>query len=177
MPGILILGGTGYSGRRIARHLLEHPKADVALGARYLDRAEELAESLNRQHSDVRARTVHADASQPGSLRRAVAGQSMVVVAAPTAAYAENIIRACPEMEVDHLHMQLFVLLQSRAEEIELAGRCFITDAGFHPGLPSALVRYAAAFSRRYAPCPRSSFRCVRRATTSRRSTGCRTGW
>ncbi|MCJ7530528.1 MAG: hypothetical protein MUO64_05790, partial [Anaerolineales bacterium] len=28
-------------------------------------------------------------------------------------------------------------------KEIEKAGRCFITDGGFHPGLPAALVRYA----------------------------------
>jgi saccharopine dehydrogenase (NAD+, L-lysine-forming) len=28
--------------------------------------------------------------------------------------------------------------------EIEKSGYCFITDGGFHPGLPAALVRYAA---------------------------------
>jgi saccharopine dehydrogenase (NAD+, L-lysine-forming) len=36
-----------------------------------------------------------------------------------------------------------FALLRF-AGEIEQAGRSFITEAGFHPGLPSALVRYAA---------------------------------
>jgi len=50
---------------------------------------------------------------------------------------------------VDYLDVQLgakkFALLQSLAGEIECAGRCFITEAGFHPGLPAALVRYAAA--------------------------------
>ncbi len=52
-------------------------------------------------------------------------------------------------MGLDYLDVQLgaqkFALLQSLADEIEQAGRCFITEAGFHPGLPSALVRYAAA--------------------------------
>jgi len=28
--------------------------------------------------------------------------------------------------------------------KIKIAGRCFITEAGFHPGIPSALVRWAA---------------------------------
>jgi len=32
------------------------------------------------------------------------------------------------------------------AEEIEGSGRCFITEAGFHPGLPAALIRYGAQY-------------------------------
>lgn len=72
----------------------------------------------------------------------------MVVVAAPTTAYAENVIRTSLEMGLDYLDVQIgvqkFALLQSLAHEIEQAGLCFITEAGFHPGLPSALARYAA---------------------------------
>jgi len=34
--------------------------------------------------------------------------------------------------------------LRSLAREIEAAGLCFITDGGFHPGLPAGLVRLAA---------------------------------
>jgi len=44
------------------------------------------------------------------------------------------------------LGAEKFALLQSLAEEIKRSGRCFITEAGFHPGLPAALVRYAAAY-------------------------------
>ena len=33
---------------------------------------------------------------------------------------------------------------------IKEAGRCFITQAGFHPGLPSVFVRYAAPTFDRY---------------------------
>ena len=35
-------------------------------------------------------------------------------------------------------------MLQELAPQIEAAGCCFITDAGFHPGLPAALIRYVA---------------------------------
>jgi saccharopine dehydrogenase (NAD+, L-lysine-forming) len=60
------------------------------------------------------------------------------------------VIRTALETGVDYLDVQLgagkFALLQSLAGEIKSAGRCFITEAGFHPGLPSALVRYAATF-------------------------------
>jgi len=148
MSRILILGGTGYTGRLIAQHLVEHSKADVTVAARHLDRAQALADRLDQQYSDHRVKAVYADASQTDSLRRAFADQTMIVVAAPTAAYAENVVRTSLEMGLDYLDVQLsarkFALLQSLTDEIERAGRCFITEAGFHPGLPSALVRYAA---------------------------------
>jgi saccharopine dehydrogenase (NAD+, L-lysine-forming) len=49
---------------------------------------------------------------------------------------------------VDHLDI-LFgpdkvAVLQRIEPEIRASGCCFITEAGYHPGLPSALVRYAA---------------------------------
>jgi saccharopine dehydrogenase-like NADP-dependent oxidoreductase len=38
------------------------------------------------------------------------------------------------------------LLLQESEAQLVIAGRCFITDGGFHPGLPGVLVRYAAGF-------------------------------
>ena len=150
MSRILILGGTGYTGRLIARHLLEQSKADITIAARHLDKAQAFADRLNQQYSGHRAKGIYADASQAESLRLAFADHMMVVVAAPTTAYAEKVIRTSLEMSVDYLDIQLgarkFALLQSLADEIERAGCCFITEAGFHPGLPSALVRYTAAY-------------------------------
>lgn len=58
-------------------------------------------------------------------------------------------IRAALDEGVDYLDVQLsaakFALLHSLEGEIRSGGRCFITEAGFHPGLPAALVRHAAA--------------------------------
>lgn len=150
MSKILILGGTGYTGRLIAQHLLEHSKADITIATRHLDRAQAFADKLNRQYPDNRVKTIYADASQPDSLCLAFADHMMIVVAAPTTMYAENVIRTSMEMGLDYLDVQLgtqkFALLQSLANEIEQSGLCFITEAGFHPGLPSALVRYAATY-------------------------------
>lgn len=149
MSKILVLGGTGYTGRLIVKHLVENSKADITVAARHLDRAQALADELNQQYSDDRVKAIYADASQTDSLCQAFADQMMVVVAAPTTAYAENVIRTSLRMGLDYLDVQLgaqkFALLQSLAHEIEQAGLCFITEAGFHPGLPSALVRYAAS--------------------------------
>jgi saccharopine dehydrogenase (NAD+, L-lysine-forming) len=73
----------------------------------------------------------------------------MVVVASPTTAHAGKVARVALETGTDYLDIQLgtkkFATLKALSAEIERAGRCFITEAGFHPGLPSALVRFAAA--------------------------------
>lgn len=149
MSRILILGGTGYTGRLIARLLLEQSDAEVTVATRHLDKASAFARELNQQYPGQRAAAVCADAANADSLRAAFQDQTLVVVAAPTTAFAEIVVHIALEMCVDYLDVQLgarkFALLQSVSGEIERAGRTFITEAGFHPGLPSALVRYAAA--------------------------------
>ena len=149
MSKILILGGTGFTGKLIARHLLEQSVATVTLASRHLEKAQAYAEELNREFPGQRVQAIAADAADALSLKTAFQDQTLVVVAAPTTAYAENVVRAALEAGVDYLDVQLgakkFALLQSLSADIERAGRCFITEAGFHPGLPSALVRYAAA--------------------------------
>jgi hypothetical protein len=150
MARILILGGTGYTGRLIARHLLGHSDAVITLATRHPDKAQVCADELNRQYLNLRVAAVYADAADILSLRAAFRDQDLIVVAAPTTTYAEAVVRTALETGVDYLDVQLgakkFACLGSLAEEIERAGRCFITEAGFHPGLPAALVRYAAAY-------------------------------
>jgi saccharopine dehydrogenase (NAD+, L-lysine-forming) len=50
-------------------------------------------------------------------------------------------------MGIDYLDVQYSTtkmrILQSLSSEIERANLCFITDGGFHPGLPAAMVRFA----------------------------------
>lgn len=146
---ILILGGTGHTGRSIARYLLEHSETAVTIATRHVEKAQAFAEELNQRYPGSRAAATYADAADPESLRTAFRDQTLVVVAAPTTAHAEMVARAALETGVDDLDVQLgaskLALLQSLASEIERAGRSFITEAGFHPGLPSALVRFAAA--------------------------------
>ena len=149
MSRILILGGAGLTGRSIARHLLEQSEAGVTIAGRGLPKACALADDLNQSHPGQRAAALYADAADMDSLRAAFGGHDLVLVAAPTTAYVEKVVQAALETGVDYLDVQLsarkYSLLQSQAGEIERHGRCFITEAGFHPGLPSALVRYAAA--------------------------------
>ncbi len=144
---ILILGGTGFAGRLIARHLLERTDALVTIASRRIEKAEALVADIGRDLPE-RMRAVQAVAGDAESLKAALPGQTIVVVASPTTAHTEMVARLALVYGVDYLDLQLgarkLATLRALAPEIEKAGRCFITEAGFHPGLLATLVRYAA---------------------------------
>lgn len=149
MADILILGGYGYTGKPLARHLLAWSNAGVVLGGRHIEKARALADQLNAEFTGQRVSAIYVDAADRQSLDSALSSVDLIVVAAPTTHHAENVVHAALDCRVDYLDVQLgsrkLALLQSLASEIERRGLCFITEAGFHPGLPSAMVRYAAA--------------------------------
>jgi len=161
MSKIVILGGYGYAGRLLASRLLERTSAEILLAGRHLDKAQAYAGELNAKFgrsgpdqkrpvdAAPRVSAVRADATSMQDLRLALAGADLLVVAAPVAQPADTVIRAALDARVDYLDIQLsaqkLALLRSLAPEIERSGRCFITEAGFHPGLPAAMVRAAAA--------------------------------
>lgn len=144
-----ILGGYGNTGRLIAELLLQETGARVVLGGRSRARGEALAAALNERHGGRRATAVAVDAADPERLRHAFAGVDLVVAASSTTAHAGPVARAALDAGADYLDTQLSrpdkrVALQALRPCIERAGRCFITDGGFHPGVPAALVHYAA---------------------------------
>ena len=144
---ILILGGYGNAGLAIARLCLEHTDARLTLAGRSQSRAVEAAAQLNAQYEGFRVASLQADASSAEDLKRALVGVDLLVVASSTSKYAREVASAALAVGVDYLDIQYSAakvrVLQSLAGEIEQAGRCFITDGGFHPGVPAALVRYA----------------------------------
>jgi len=142
---ILILGGYGATGRLLTKHLLAQTDHQIIVGGRDLDKARAFAASLQ----DPRLSTVQVDAVDPVSLRQALRGVDFLLVAAPTTHHARTVIRGALEANVDYLDVQYsdLKLEQLRLHEREIAENklCFITEAGYHPGLPSALIRYAAS--------------------------------
>lgn len=145
---LLLLGGYGNTGLPLARLLLAHSDCSITLAGRSLEKARQAAERLNAEIPGNRVRAACTDAADVSSLRQAFQGADMVVVVSSTAEYAENVARAALESRADYFDVQYgkakMDCLQSLAEEIEAAGRCFITDGGFHPGLPAAMVRFVA---------------------------------
>lgn len=147
MTSILIVGGYGLTGSALARHLLRQTDAEILLGGRSRKKARGEAQRLNEIFPGERAVGLEVDASSKKGLLRALGRADLVLVAAPVAEHVATVVEACLEAQVDYLDVQLdsrkLAYLQSRADEIEAAGRCFVTEAGFHPGLPAALVRLA----------------------------------
>jgi Saccharopine dehydrogenase NADP binding domain len=145
---ILILGGYGNTGRLLARLLLQESNARIVLAGRNIDRAKQLAEELSHGFESDRVTGVYADASDLQSLHQVLAGIDLILVAASTIQYTPQVARAALEAGTGYMDIQYSTqkirFLRSLADEIRKAGSCFITDGGFHPGLPAFLVRYAA---------------------------------
>ena len=144
MSTILILGGYGYTGKHLAKHLLAQTNANIIISGRSLEKANSFAKELKNPRVTVR----RADAANFESLTQALQDVSLCLVAAPSTHHAETVIRACINARVDYLDVQLssqkLNALFTARNEIKQAGLCFITEAGFHPGLPAAMIRYAA---------------------------------
>lgn len=145
MPKILILGGYGYTGRSLVKHILAQTDAEIIVAGRNMEKAKAFADQLN----DTRVSVRQADAADFESLTQALQDVKMCIVAAPTTHYAEPVVRACIEAGVDYLDVQFsskkLGALFDAENKIKQAGLCFITEAGYHPGLPAALIRYAAS--------------------------------
>jgi hypothetical protein len=145
MNTILILGGYGATGKPLTKHLLAETDYHIVIGGRHIDRAKAFADSL--QSDRVAARQV--DATEPTSLRQALPGVDLLLVAAPTTHDTQTVVRAALDARVDYLDIQFsdrkLATLRAHEKEILAGNLCFVTEAGYHPGLPSAMIRYAAS--------------------------------
>ncbi|MFQ5605313.1 MAG: saccharopine dehydrogenase family protein [bacterium] len=145
---LLILGGYGNTGRHICRLLLQETDVELMLGGRSPDKAHQAADELNREIDGKRAAGMCVDASLQKSLQAAFQDVDMIIAASSTAEYARLTAEAALSCDIDYLDIHFSPdkvrELQSLKHNIQKAGRCFITEAGFHPGLPAALIRHAA---------------------------------
>lgn len=144
----LILGGYGNTGRYVAQLLLQETNTRLVLAGRNQQKADKAATEFNKTFPGARVTGLAVDASDYDGLKRAFEGIDMVVVASSTSEHIETTARAAIQCQVDWMDPQYSTKktksLRSLSQEIKNAGCCFITDAGLHPGLPAALVRYAA---------------------------------
>lgn len=145
---ILILGGYGNTGTALAHWLLKKSNARLVIAGRHLEKAAVLAEKLNQDFGGNRVSAVSVDASDLVSLKNAFSGIDIVVMASSTTQYTAQVATAALEARAGYLDIQYsskkLALLNSMSQAIQQAGCCFITDGGFHPGLPAFMVRYVA---------------------------------
>jgi saccharopine dehydrogenase (NAD+, L-lysine-forming) len=146
---VLLLGGYGHAGRELAPLLVAHTTRPIVIAGRDPRRAQALADSLNHHMGTERCRGVAVDIAEGAALRRVLDNHvDLVINAAPArdVTALAQVISECGSDWID-LAISLDVMRSLRALEpaIRDAGRCFVTQAGSHPGLPAALVRWAAS--------------------------------
>lgn len=152
MPGkILILGGYGNTGILIARLLLKEDDIELIIAGRNYDCAKDLAGKLNAEFQTNRFTAASIDASDKEQIKKALQDIRIIIVASSTIDYTKNVAEAALETETDYMDIQLsspfkLDILSALRKEIEEKEVCFITDGGYHPGVPAALVRHASSY-------------------------------
>ena len=145
---IVILGGYGNTGSLIARYLLQEANCELVLAGRNRSRAEQLAQALNAQTQGRRVSGVFANAAEEESLQRAFANADLVIVASSTTQFTRQIAAAALASRCDYFDIQFshakIDYLKFIENDVRSAGLCFITDGGFHPGLPAVMIRHIA---------------------------------
>jgi saccharopine dehydrogenase (NAD+, L-lysine-forming) len=147
---ILVLGGYGNAGLVIARLLAGQTTYRIILAGRHVEQARRVAEQINLEFNTDHVSGMEVDAASPGSLLNAFQRVEMVVVAASTIHCTRTVAEAALEAGIDYFDIQIAVkakheALEALHQRIVQSGRCFITDGGYRPGIPAAMVRYAAS--------------------------------
>ena len=143
---ILLVGATGYAGRKLAGYLLKDTDATVILAGRSRAKLDELQSSLRQHDPAHRIESLELDAAHLDA--GALPAFDLLVNATAGGPQNGPLIQACVEHRADWIDMQVTNELASPSTElrtrIERAGCSFVIQAGFHPGILAPLVRYAA---------------------------------
>ena len=147
---LLVLGGYSGTGKVFCRYLLKETGVNIIVAGRRLEKCEELSEQLHAEFAQERISTRYVDASDVESLRKAFHDINFVLVAATTTKWAKQIAEAALEANIDYLDIyfqqDVYPVLETMQQQIKDAGRCFITQAGFHPGLPAVYIRKGSQY-------------------------------
>ena len=143
---ILLVGATGYAGRKLANYLLTDTDATIILSGRSRAKLDELRSSLQMHGLENRLELLKLDAED---FDFAVLPEfDLLANATANGQHNASLIQACLERRADWIDMQMTnELLEPSTDlqkKIEHAGCCFVIQAGFHPGVIAALLRYAA---------------------------------
>lgn len=152
-PVVLILGGYGETGKTLAPMLLQRTSARLILAGRHGDQARKLADQLNRRFPGDRVGSQTLDANrwaEKGDEDR-LKGIDLFVQAGPALppatvrSLAQQAIQAnCHWLDVQLTPSQA-ACLRDLASEIRARNLVFVTQSGFHPGLPALFIRHAAS--------------------------------
>lgn len=142
-----ILGATGLAGRAVARQVVAEKTGEATLLGRNRVRLELLREELLPEAESLPDIAV-IDLMKQGSLERAFEKIDVLVIAISSAEHLPAVVRAALNTKTDCLDILLCSdakrdFLASMRPTFEEVGLCYITDGGYHPGVPAAMARWA----------------------------------
>ncbi len=147
---MLVLGGYGQTGRRVVTWLAaRNPDLRIVVAGRDGGAAARLASRTRPRRGRGGSFRRSSTPRDPTSVRAGLAGVDLLVNTASAPEHARSLIRAALEAGADWCDTQVArpqaQVLRDESARIAAAGRCFVTQAGFPPGGPGGLVRWAAA--------------------------------
>ncbi len=150
---VMVLGGTGLTGRLIAEQAAETLGLNIVLAGRNGAALEDMAASLRQKLPERSFDTSVVDITNEKALTTALAGIDLLVVSAPVADLMDSIAEAALASGTDMIDILVRPLAAEKILAFDAraraAGRTFITQAGFHPGVLGPIMRMAGAgFSR-----------------------------
>lgn len=148
MSRVLVLGGYGNAGGQIVDLLLAFTDVVIDVGGRQGNRAEAFVD-LHPPEVRGRLRPVVVDAGDVEAVAAAATGCELVILATGTPEVSHATAEAALHAHVDYLDLQVgganLPGLLALAPRFQAARLCAVTQGGFHPGVPAAMVRHVAA--------------------------------
>jgi len=146
---IAILGGAGNTGRRLARLLARSGHCDLRLMGRTKTAVDDAAARIAAE-TGATLIGVRADSGDRSELRAALSGADLVVSATSATRNASVVASVALELGIDYFDIHLsspakWQALRAFEPDIVRRGLQFVSDGGFHPGLPAVMIRQLSA--------------------------------
>ncbi|RJP31528.1 MAG: saccharopine dehydrogenase [Actinobacteria bacterium] len=146
MSRLVILGGCGAVGSTAVRTLATTEYYDEYVVA---DKDIEAARKLSAELGEGKVKAVELDADDPGSLRKAIAGASVILnCVGPFYKYGPPILEAAIEAGIDYVDIcddmdatEIMLAMDGKASE---AGISALVGMGSSPGMANLLVKFTA---------------------------------
>lgn len=138
---VLILGGTGRIGSKVAADLLDHTSAQVTIAGRNLPKGEQKSNSLGD-----RVRFLGIDLADLDALRDAIAQSNVVVHCAGPFHYRDaSVLQLCIAQGVNYVDVSDHPSFTRKAleyrAEATAAGVTAVVNTGIFPGISNSMVR------------------------------------
>ncbi|KAM3111742.1 saccharopine dehydrogenase family protein [Phormidesmis sp. 146-33] len=138
---VLILGGSGRVGSKVAADLLAHTQAQVTIAGRNLTKGEHKSELLGD-----RVRFLTVDLADQTTLQKAISAVNVVVHCAGPFHYRDaTVLRLCIEHGVSYVDVSDHPSFTRKALEYrtqaEAAGVTAVINTGIFPGISNSMVR------------------------------------